>query len=334
MTWRMASAHVNPGLARLPRMAIVIAFTFLGSFGLMAQTAATSHGPTGKGFASPQEAANALINAAETFDTAALTKIFGTEGRKIVLTGESGYDRERAKKFSAQAREKNFVETDAKNPHRAVLTVGKDDWPFPAPIIQIKGKWFFDAKAGQREIFYRRVGRNELDAIQICNNYVEAQYEYALRKRDGYEVHQYAQHIIASPGKQDGLAWQNADGSWEGPISESVAKALDKGYSLKESFHGYFFKILKGQGPAAPLGQLDFVVKGAMIGGFALVAAPAEYRVTGVKTFLVGYDGVVYEKDLGPETLNEFHKMERYNPDKTWTPVLEPEEPAGLAAKK
>jgi hypothetical protein len=134
-------------------------------------------------------------------------------------------------------------------------------------------------------------------------------------------VHQYAQRIISSPGKQDGLAWQNADGSWEGPIGENVAKALEKGYSLREPYHGYYFKVLKGQGPAAPLGKMDFVVEGVMIGGFALVAAPAKYGVTGVKTFMVGYDGIIYEKDFGPDSLKQFQTMVRYNPDRTWTPV-------------
>jgi hypothetical protein len=137
-------------------------------------------------------------------------------------------------------------------------------------------------------------------------------------------VNQYAQRIVSSPGKQDGLAWQNADGTWAGPIGEKIARAIDQGYSGgAEPYHGYFFKILKGQGPAAPLGEMDFVVKGVMIGGFALVAAPAEYGETGVKTFIVSHDGVVYQKDFGPVSLAEFAKMERFNPDKSWTPVPE-----------
>jgi hypothetical protein len=153
---------------------------------------------------------------------------------------------------------------------------------------------------------------------------VEAQYEYAFQKREGYDVHQYAQRIISTPGKQDGLAWQSPDGSWGGPIGEEIARAIEQGYSAKaEPYHGYFFKILKGQGPAAPLGEMDFVVKGIMIGGFALVAAPAEYGVTGVKSFIVSQDGVVYEKNLGPASLDEFAKMERFNPDGSWKPVRE-----------
>jgi hypothetical protein len=140
-------------------------------------------------------------------------------------------------------------------------------------------------------------------------------------------VNQYAQRIISTPGKQDGVAWQNPDGTWGGPVGEKIARAIEQGYtSGAEPYHGYLFKILKGQGPDAPLGEMDFVVEGVMIGGFALVAAPAEYGVTGVKTFIVNDDGVVYEKDFGPETLEEFQKMERFNPDKSWTPTPEEDE--------
>ena len=202
--------------------------------------------------------------------------------------------------------------------------VGDEDWPFPVPLVKKDNTWAFDAKAGRQELLYRRIGTNELDAIQICHGYVEAQYEYALQPREGYNVNQYAQRIISSPGKQDGLAWQNSDGSWDGPIGERIAHAIEEGYNLRsEPYHGYFFKILKGQGPAAPLGEMDFVVKELMIGGFALVAAPAEYGVTGVKSFLVSHDGVVYEKDAGPGSLKDLEKMERFNPDKSWNPVQE-----------
>jgi hypothetical protein len=316
------TALSKPGLPALPGTAIVLLICLV-SFSLAEQTAVTNRSGRGKTFVSPQEAANSLIAAAETFDVAALEDIFGTQGKKIVLTGESGYDRELAKAFFEQTREKNVVEIDPDNPRLAILSVGKEDWPFPAPIVQKNGRWEFDAKAGEQEILYRRIGRNELDAIQICYGYVEAQHEYALAKRDGYRVHQYAQRIISTPGKQDGLAWQNPDGSWAGPIGKNVAVALDKGYSLREPYHGYFFKVLSKQGPAAPLGKMNFVLNGVMIGGFALVAAPAEYGLSGVQTFIVGFDGIVYEQDLGPQTLTEFQKMERYNPDRSWTAVLE-----------
>ena len=278
-------------------------------------------------FDTPQSAADTLIAAAGKFDVGALTSLFGPGGEDIVFSGEYPQDKQRALDFAAEAKEKMSVAIDPKTGSRAFLLVGNEDWPFPVPIVKQGNRWSFDADAGRQELLYRRIGSDELDAIDVCNGYVEAQYDYAFRKRNEYEVNQYAQRIISTPGKQDGLAWQNEDGTWGGPIGEKIARAIEQGYSTgAEPYHGYFFKILKGQGPAAPMGQMDYVVKGVMIGGFALVAAPAEYGVTGVKTFIVSQDGVVYEKDFGPSTLNEFAKMERFNPDKSWHPVPQDEE--------
>jgi hypothetical protein len=278
-------------------------------------------------FDSPQQAADALIDAADKFDVATLSHIFGPGGDAVVFSGEFAQDRKHAADFAAEAHEKKSVSVDPRNGNRAFLLVGNEDWPFPVPIVKTANKWFFDGKAGLQELLYRRIGANELDAIQICHGYVEAQYGYAMQPREGYDVNQYAQRIVSTPGKQDGLAWQNPDGSWGGPIGEKIAHAIEQGYSTgAEPYHGYFFKILKGQGPAAPLGEMDYVVNGVMIGGFALVAAPAEYAVTGMKTFVVSQDGVVYEKDFGFASLDEFIKMERFNPDKSWTPVPEEEE--------
>ena len=211
---------------------------------------------------------------------------------------------------------------DPKSGNRAFVLVGNEDWPFPVPLVKKGGKWFFDANAGRQELLYRRIGANELDAMQVCHGYVEAQYDYAFEPRKGYDVNQYAQRIVSTPGTEDGLAWQTADGTWAGPIGEKIANAIEQGYtSSANPYHGYFFKILKGQGPAAPLGQIDYVVKGVMIGGFALVAAPAEYGVTGVKTFIVSQDGVVYQKDFGPKTLDTFKSTELFNPDNSWSAV-------------
>jgi len=278
-------------------------------------------------FDTPEQAVDALIDAAEKFDVAALRRIFGPSGEDIVFSGEFAQDREHAANFVAQAHEKKSVSVDPKRGNRAFLLVGNEDWPLPAPIVKRGDKWFFDANAGRQELLYRRIGDNELDAIAICHGYVEAQQEYAYQKREGYDVNQYAQRIISTPGTQDGLAWQNPDGTWGGPIGDKIARAIEQGYtSRSEPYHGYFFRILKGQGPAAPLGEMDFVVKGLMIGGFALVAAPAEYGVTGVRTFIVSQDGVVYDKDLGPKTLDQFKKMERFNPDRSWTAVPDAEE--------
>lgn len=279
-----------------------------------------AYGP--KSFDSPQQAAAALIKAADGFDVTALIQLFGTDGIDVVLTGEFAQDRQLAAEFTEQARAKNSVSIDPRNASRAFLLVGNDDWPFPVPIAKRGTKWSFDAMAGRQELYHRRIGANEIDAIRICHGYVEAQYEYAMKPREGYQTNQYAQRVISTPGKQDGLAWQLPDGTWAGPIGEKIARAIQQGYNLKEEpYHGYYFKILKSQGPDAPLGRMDFVVKDVMIGGFALVAAPAVYGVTGIKTFLVSHDGVVYEKDLGVSSLEEFRKMEAFNPDKTWAPV-------------
>lgn len=287
-------------------------------------TAAPAAATGPKTFSTPGDAAKALVNAAANFDETALTEIFGAHGADIIFTGEIPHDRQRAAEFAAQARQKITVSLDPKSGTRAYLLVGNGDWPFPVPIVKSGGGWVFDSDAGEQELLYRRIGDNELDAIQICDGYVEAQYDYAFKKRDGYQVNQYAQRIISTPGKQDGLAWQNKDGSWGGPIGEKIALAIAEGYSNRDTpYHGYYFKVLKGQGPAAPMGQLDYVIKGLMIGGFALVASPAEYRVTGVKSFMVSQDGVVWQKDLGPTTLDQFKTMDRFNPDKSWTPVEE-----------
>jgi len=282
------------------------------------------HTTDARTFDTPQQAVDALVDAAERFDEVALAQIFGPEGDDIVFSGEYPQDRQQAADFSAEAREKKTVTVDPKRGNRAFVLVGNEEWPFPVPLLKKDNKWSFDAQAGKQELLYRRIGANELDAIQICHGYVDAQYDYAFQKREGYDVNQYAQRIIGNPGKEDGLAWQSPDGTWEGPIGEKIARAIEQGYTTgAEPYHGYFFKILKGQGPAAPLGEMDYVVKGVMIGGFALVAAPAEYSVTGVKTFIVSQDGVVYERDFGLQTLNEFKKMERFNPDTSWNPVLE-----------
>jgi hypothetical protein len=335
----MNSHSPRKNVFELPWTTIVVACTFLsaqvlgayqatsGAPAPSAQTPAPTAAPhpvEGETFATPQQAADALIAAAGTFDEAELAKIFGPNGKKVIFTGEPAQDRERALGFAAEAKEKTKVTVDPKTGTRAFIIVGDEDWPFAVPIIKVNGKWSFDAKAGEQELLYRRVGANELDAISICRGYVEAQDEYALRSRQLYAVNQYAQRIVSTPGKQDGLTWLNANDTWEGPIGEEIAKAIALGYTPGETpYHGYFFKVLKGQGPAAPLGQLDYVIEGVMIGGFALVASPAQYRVTGVKTFMVSYDGVVYQKDLGPDTLEQFKKMERFNPDPSWQPVQE-----------
>ena len=278
-----------------------------------------------KQFASPKEAADALVQAAASFDQTALKEILGSDSDEVIASEDPVQDKNRATQFADLAKEKTSFEQ--KGDH-AIMEVGSDDYPLPIPIVKRKGKWVFDTKIGKEELLNRRIGANELDAIAICRGFDDAQKEYAQEKHDDSKVNQYAQKIISSPGKHDGLAWKNPDGTWGGPVGEEVASAIEQGYTEQgKPYHGYYFKVLKKQGPMAPGGEVDFVVGGAMIGGFGLAAAPAQYRVTGVKTFMVGPDGVVYEKDGGPDTLKTFQAMDTYNPDKTWK-VTEDEWPA------
>jgi hypothetical protein len=277
--------------------------------------------PSGaRAFPTAQAAASALIEAASSFDEPALVAMFGPAGKDLVSTEDPVRDKSYALAFSSLAQQGQSIVVSPSNPSRATLQVGHEHWPLPVPLVKVGGKWYFDAKTGHDEVLFRRVGGNELDAIEVCRGFVEAQKEYALDLHDDSRVHQYAQRIISTPGKQDGLYWKNADASDGGPISESVAKAIEEGYGIETSsaYHGYIFHVLKGQGRAARLGELDYVIAGAMIGGFALIATPAEYGVTGVQTFIVSHDGIVYQKDLGPDSVALAKQIDRYNPDTTW----------------
>jgi hypothetical protein len=320
----MSAGSKNLIIRTTLRVALVLALPFSAALHSQVQTspksiASASSQTTQSGFATPQEAAAALIKAAGNYDLPALKAMFGPDGEDLVSTPDPVQGKNQIAEFAERAQEKNSVAIDPKSADHATLLVGEQEWPLPIPLAKKGTKWYFDAKAGRREILYRRVGENELDAIQICRGYVEAQEEYASTIHDDSGVNQYAQRIISTPGKQDGLAWRNPDGSPGGPVGEAVAKAIEEGYAKRsEPYHGYYFRVLKGQGPAAPLGQLDYTIEGVMIGGFALVAWPAEYRVTGVQTFMVSYNGIVYQKDLGPDSVKIAAAMERYNPDKTW----------------
>ena len=273
-----------------------------------------------RAFPTAQAAADALIQAAKNFDEAALVAMFGSDGKDLVSTEDSVRDKSYALAFASLAQQEHAVVVSPTNPSRATLQVGPEHWPLPVPLVKIGGKWYFDAKAGRDEILFRRVGANELDAIEVCRGFVEAQKDYALDLHDDSRIHQYAQRIISAPGTQNGLYWKNADGTDGGPISEAVARAIEEGYGVNaaSAYHGYLFQVLKGQGPAARLGELEYVIGDAMIGGFALIATPAEYGVTGVQTFIVNHDGIVYQKDLGPDSVALAMQITRYQPDKSW----------------
>lgn len=319
----MRSNQSNPIASRILLSALIVVLFCAVSPGAHAQTqtkSASAKSPqrSQKAFASPEQATDALIEATDQFDVPSLLQIFGPGGEDFVASADPVADKKASVAFAAKAHEKKSVEIEAKNPNRAILVVGNEEWPFPVPLVRKNGKWYFDTKAGHHEILLRRIGANELDVITICRGYVEAQSAYASQIRDNSGVNQYAQKVISTAGKQDGLAWQSPDGTWEGPVGEAVAKALAEGYEEKKPFHGYYFRLLTGQGPAARLGTLDYFIEGVMIGGFAIVGWPADYRVTGVQTFIVSYDGVVYQKDLGPNTSEIALAMERYNPDRTW----------------
>src|SRR5881392_1750002 len=218
--------------------------------------------PQQKQFDTPKQAADALIEVAGNFDITTAKEILGPDSDDIVTSEDPVMDKNRAQAFAAKAKEKTSIEIDKKDPRRAILLVGNDDFPLPIPVVKRKGKWSFDTKVGREEILNRRIGGNELNAIQICRGFVEAQKEYAQEKHDDSKVNQYAQHVLSTPGKHDGLAWKNANGTWEGPVGEEAAKALEEGYKSErgQPYHGYYFKVLNGQGPAAPMGQMDFVV--------------------------------------------------------------------------
>ena len=304
------------------RKLLIVSIIAFSSACTMNEPRAPGDIPAGTGFDTPEAAATALIQAAGNYDTTTLLDILGPDGKDLVASKDPVSDKAKASDFATMARAQHRVVIDSDDSSRATLVAGPDDWPMPIPLVKDHGKWRFDTRAGRDEILARRIGENELNAITVARGYVEAQKQYAAQLHDDSKVLQYAQRIISTPGKHDGLAWQNPDGSWGGPIGPEAAKAIEQGYTQKGApYHGYYFKVLKGQGPAARLGQLDYMTGDAMIGGFGLAAWPADYRVTGVKSFIVSYDGVVYQKDLGQETPTAAAAMDRYNPDSTWVPT-------------
>jgi hypothetical protein len=276
-------------------------------------------------FKTPDEAASALVSAAKTGDRTAIVSVLGPDGNDIVSSGDEVADAATRQKFIAAYDAKHEITMEGDN--KAVMVIGPEDFPLPIPLVRKDGMWRFDTTAGREEILFRRVGRNELDTIQTCLAYVDAQNDYADKDRTGAGKGIYAQRIVSSPGKKDGLYWPDAQGNDPSPLGEFVAQATGQGYSVgggRTPYHGYYFKILTKQGAAAPDGELEYVVKGKMIGGFALVAYPAEYENSGVMTFIVNHNGQVYQKDLGPHTARLAERMTSFNPDSTWKKVDSP----------
>jgi hypothetical protein len=277
-------------------------------------------------FKTPDEAASALVRAAKAGDMKALVTVLGPDGEDIVSSGDEVADQATREKFVAayDAKHKIDMEGDSK----AIMVIGQQDFPLPIPIVRKDGMWRFDTAAGLDEILFRRIGKNELDAIQATLAYVDAQNEYAEKDRTGAGINTYAQRIISQPGKKDGLYWPVSQGEEESPLGDLVAQATAQGYRVgggRTPYHGYYFKILTKQGQAAPGGELDYVVNGKMIGGFALVAYPAEYRNSGVMTFIVSHAADVFQKDLGPNTARLAERMTSFNPDSTWQKVADTE---------
>ena len=277
-------------------------------------------------FKTMEEAADALVSAARTGDRKRILTVLGRGGADIVSSGDAIAD--------ASARNRVIEAYDAKHllvmegTDKAVLIIGQEDWPFPIPLVRKDSTWRFDTAAGREEILYRRIGRNELNAIETCLAYVDAQQEYADEGVAGNGV--YAQRIASRPGKKDGLYWPAQSSADESPLGELAASAAAEGYRAGQQrapYHGYYYKILTRQGPNASGGTLDYVVRGRMIGGFALVAYPAEYMNSGVMTFLVNHQGNVYEKDLGPNTARIAAGMTAFNPDNTWRRVTDAAQP-------
>jgi hypothetical protein len=274
-------------------------------------------------FSSPEEAVRAFLAAVTAHDQKELLQVFGPEAAPILNSGDPISDREAGERLVKSYEEANRLEKEGDG--KVIIHVGKDDWPFPIPLVRYNSGWRFDTNEGREEIINRRIGRNELDVIQVCLAYVDAQREYYQRNPQSDPLLQYAQKFVSTKGKRDGLYWEAKDNEAPSPLGPLAAQARAEGYKSGAGkpvpYHGYYYKILTRQGPNAPDGSYDYTVRGKMIGGFALVAYPAQYGNSGVMTFIVNHDGVVYQKDLGKNTASLAQAMTRFDPDKSWTTV-------------
>ena len=293
---------------------------------LLTQSGAHAQPPGQQTYASAEDAAAALASATRTHDAAALRAILGPDSEKLLSTGDRYADAEQQRRFAAAYDEKHQLTKDG--PDHAELDVGADDWPLPIPIVEANGRWHFDTKTGAQQIIDRRIGRNELAAIRVMLTYVEAQKDYfeLMKRQSGTGF--YAQRLISSTGRRDGLYWPVAQGE-ESPFGPLVAQAQDEGYPAPGAlaggkpipYQGYYFRVLKTQGPDAPSGAMNYVQSGRMTKGFALIAWPSSYGSSGVMSFTVNQDGVVFQKDLGTDTARVAPGITRFNPDLSWTRV-------------
>lgn len=280
--------------------------------------------PEQKTFSSPSEAVKTMVDAMKEGNAGRLSEIFGPAGRELFSSGDDAADRQTREEFVKAYEAKNKLETVGKR--KMILHVGKEDWSWPIPIVKRGKGWCFDTKEGKQEILARRIGENELAAIQVCLAYVDAQREYAEDHQTG-GLMEYARKFMSDPGKTDGLCWEESKKEKQSPLGPFVAYACKESYTNTQQtgtvrpYHGYLYRILRKQGKDAPGGAYDYMVKGKMIGGFALVAYPARYGSSGIMTFMVNHDGVVYEKDLGMNTEKLTETMASFDPDKTWKKV-------------
>jgi hypothetical protein len=276
-----------------------------------------------KGFASAEDAVKAFVDAIKSDNDKELLSVLGPHAKEIISSGDPVGDRQREETFIAEYDKKNGLSQEGQ---KMFLTIGEKDWPFPVPLVKRGDQWFFDTKAGKEEILNRRVGENELDTIETMLAIVDAQREYAMYDHDKDSLLEYAQKFRSDPGKKNGLYWETKEGEKPSPLGELMAKAKSEGYTrnMKDKpvpYHGYYYAILKAQGKNAPGGAYSYLVNGQMIGGFAVVAYPAKYGSSGVMTFTVNHDGVVYQKDLGKDTAAIAAAMKKFDPDKTWKKV-------------
>ena len=281
---------------------------------------AATKAPQQTTFATAEDAVAALVAAVRAVDGKALVTVVGPSSKSWISSGDAVSDRADWKRFLELYDVKHAIvpEGDA----RATLTVGDDPWPFPAPLVKKSGRWHFDAEAGRDEVLNRRIGHNELDTIQTLLAIVDAQRDYAATASSLKGMHFYASRFMSTPGKKDGLYWATKAGEAQSPLGPLVAEAAAQGYSPSSSgprpYHGYLFRMLTAQGPDAAGGAYDYLVRDKLLGGFAVIAWPAKYDASGIMTFIVNHDGVVYQKDLGGETAARAAKISRFNPDKTW----------------